>query len=371
MALPEGAYKRILDNLLEGCQLISPDWRYLYVNAAIAEQGKRTKEELLGGRMLDLYPGIEHTAVFGKIREVMETGRAVRMENKFTFPDGSEGWFDLSMQRVPEGVFIMSLDMTSHKRAEEEIRRLNEDLAHKVEERTAELVAANRDLESFAYSVSHDLRAPLRAIDGFARIVSERFADRLDAEGSRLLGVIRDNARRMEELIHDLLALSRVGRTEMGLAPVDMAALAADAYQEAVPPEERARCAFTLADLPAARGDGALLRRVWINLLSNAAKFASPMDHPSIEAGGRRDPDGATYWVRDNGVGFDPEYAHKLFGVFQRLHSSDEFEGTGVGLAIVQRVVQRHGGKVWAESEVGKGATFYFTLPAPEEASDP
>ncbi len=239
----------------------------------------------------------------------------------------------------------------------------------RVIERTAQLEAANKELEAFSYSVSHDLRAPLRAIDGFSQIVLEEYAPRLDAEGNRLLHVIRSSTQKMGDLITDLLDLSRTSRGEMKLARVDMKALANSTYHEAASLEIRQKVSLSVDSLPEAYCDPSLMRQVWRNLISNAVKFTMPKEVRKIEIGGRADHDMNIYFIRDSGVGFNPAYAHKLFGVFQRLHKTEEFEGTGVGLAIVQRIIHRHGGKVWAEGKVGEGATFWFSLPNWQEGT--
>jgi signal transduction histidine kinase len=246
------------------------------------------------------------------------------------------------------------------KRAAEQIDALNANL----QRYTVELEATNQELESFSYSVSHDLRAPLRAVDGYARMLEEDYRERLDEEGQRLLRVVRDSSARMGRLIDDLLAFSRLGRQEPAARRVDMAALVAEAAAEA---RGESRAALELAPLPDADADRAMLKQAWLNLIGNAFKYSAKRADARVEIGAREEIGEVVYWVRDNGVGFDMRYAAKLYGVFQRLHRAEEFPGTGVGLAIVQRVVTRHGGRVWAESKLGEGACFYFSLPRRRE----
>jgi signal transduction histidine kinase len=247
--------------------------------------------------------------------------------------------------------------------SEEELRCLNSELEQRVQERTRKLEEANQELDSFSYSVSHDLRAPLRAVDGFSRILLEDYGDKLDENAKRVLDIIRNNTQNMGRLIDDLLAFSRLGRKQIETSPIDMRHLAEDVFQQLRFGLTDHNIEFKLAPLPDIAGDPALIRQVFVNLLSNAAKYSRPRGQAVIEVNGRTENGNCIYYVKDNGVGFDMTYAPKLFGVFQRLHSVEEFEGTGVGLAIVQRIVHRHGGRVWAEGKLDQGATFYFSLP--------
>jgi len=226
-----------------------------------------------------------------------------------------------------------------------------------------ELEQTNKELESFSYSVSHDLRAPLRAIDGFTNILMEDYVSKLDEEGKHLGSVIQQSVRKMGQLIDDLLAFSRLGRASISFSEIEMKKIANAIYQEETSPKERKRISFTIADMPNVEGDPAMMRQLWTNLISNAIKFSGNVKHAVISVSCQEDEDQLTYCIKDNGAGFNMKYKDKLFSVFQRLHSEKEFKGTGVGLALVQQIIQRHGGKVWAEGEVDHGAAFYFSLP--------
>jgi len=268
----------------------------------------------------------------------------------------------------------LKIEVTDRIRAEAKTRRLNIDLEDRVRLRTADLATANQELGVFADSVSHDLRAPLRAIDGLGDALEKGYGARLDTEGRRLLRVVRDTARRMGELIDGLLAISRMGRREMVVAPVNMNTLVGEVSDELSAAEPDGRLIeIEVGDLPAASGDPAMLRQVWTNLLSNAIKYTRTRNPARIDVGGQRTGTEARYWIKDNGVGFDMRYADKLFGVFQRLHAIDEFEGTGVGLALSQRIIHRHGGRIEAEAAVDAGATFSFIVSAivPADAEKP
>jgi signal transduction histidine kinase len=251
----------------------------------------------------------------------------------------------------------------------EKVEQARTDLELRVELRTAELRAANRELEAFSYSVSHDLRAPLRAIVGFVQILEEDHAATLDPTARHHLDRVKLNARRMGQLIDDLLSFSQIGRSTMLRQTIDMHAMASAIAQEAIAASGR-QVDLTIEPLPQAYGEAALINQVFVNLISNAVKFTSRVSRPAVTIGVRETDGETVYFVRDNGVGFDERYVEKLFGVFQRLHRPDEFEGTGVGLAIVHRIISRHGGRVWAEGKLGAGATFYFTLPSSPKTKD-
>ncbi|HTP79096.1 MAG TPA: ATP-binding protein [Bacteroidota bacterium] len=371
LKLAEDKFRTTLDHMLEGCQIIGYDWRYLYLNAAAEKHNRRPNAELLGKKYMDMWPGIEATEVWTVIRRCMEERLPHRMENEFTFPNGSKGWFALKLEPVPEGIFILSEDITKEKQLSEELKKHHEQLENLVVERTSQLEAAIKELEAFSYSVSHDLRAPLRHIDGFVELFHSKESSGLSPAGRRYLDIISEAARKMGNLIDDLLSFSRMGRVEMMKSRVDMNALVRDAIAELKAQINGRVVHWNVGDLSSVTGDASMIRQVWANLLSNALKYSSKKDESIIEVGSRVEHEEFIFYVKDNGVGFDMQYAPKLFGVFQRLHNTRDFEGTGVGLANVRRIVTRHGGRTWATGEVGKGASVYFTVPiqSPEDAS--
>jgi signal transduction histidine kinase len=245
----------------------------------------------------------------------------------------------------------------------EELQRTNNHLDQLVRERTMELEAANKELEAFSFSVSHDLRAPLRAIDGFAGMLAADFGPKLPAKAQSHLDHIIESAKRMEQLIEDLLRLSRLGRQPLAKRRVDVRALVEEVWNELLRDNKERNIELIVTDLPDCVADPSLLRQVFVNLLSNALKFTGNVDAARVEVGCQRQDGEPVYFVRDNGAGFDMQYAEKLFGVFQRMHRADEFAGTGVGLSIVARIIRRHCGRIWAQAEVNEGAMFFFTIP--------
>ena len=296
------------------------------------------------------------------------TGEPFEMEFPIRAADGHYGWFLTRVFPLKDDAgkvvrwFGTNTDVSEKRKVDEEIRDLNAALEKRVAERTGELVAANKELEAFSYSVSHDLRSPLRAMDGFSQAVLEDYGALLPEDGQRYLRTIREGAQRMGTLIDDLLTFSRLSRVPLSKQEVKTVKLVSHALEGLNSHREGRQVDIRIGDLPACLGDPALLNQVWINLLSNALKYTRQRKGAVIEIGCKTEEREDIYFVRDNGAGFDMQYAHKLFGVFQRLHRADQFEGTGVGLAIVQRIILRHGGRIWAEAAVNQGATFYFTL---------
>jgi PAS domain S-box-containing protein len=359
--------RSLIEASLDPLVTISPDGKITDVNKATETVTGFSRERLIGSDFSDYFT--EQEKAREGYQKVLSQGLV--KDYPLTIHHTSGRLTDvlynaavyMSESGKMQGVFAAARDITERKRAEEEIRKLNAELEQRVRDRTAQLEAANKELEAFSYSVSHDLRAPLRAIDGFSRVILEDYIDKLDDEGKRYLNIIRSNTQKMGQLIDDLLVFSRLGRQEISISDVDIEKLARNVFKELKPTVSEREIQFEIKELPSAPGDQSTIRQVFANLLSNAVKFTRPRETTKIEMGGRCEGNENVYYVKDNGVGFDMQYVNKLFGVFQRLHSAEEFEGTGVGLAIVQRIIHRHGGRVWAEGKVNDGAIFYFTLP--------
>ncbi|PKL07325.1 MAG: hypothetical protein CVV53_00010 [Spirochaetae bacterium HGW-Spirochaetae-9] len=324
-------------------------------------------------------PYTEHAKLFvpeswerlsASLARTMETGLSYTLELKTVRKDGSNGWMWVRGEAERDeggkisGIWGAALDISERKHSEEVICSLNASLESRVAERTAQLESANREMEAFTYSVSHDLRAPLRAIAGYCHFLEEDYSEKLDDEGKRLLGIVRGNAIKMDKLILDLLNLSRINKSELTNVPVDMEQLARDVYAEFADMTGAEGYSLEIAPLPSIEGDLALLRQVWTNLIGNAIKYSEKSPIKRIEIGSACESGFRIYSIKDYGAGFEPEYTDKLFNPFQRLHKPEDFEGVGIGLALVHRIVSRHKGRTWAESAgPGKGAVFCFALP--------
>jgi len=365
-------YREIFDNASDAMYLleVTEDNRFLTidVNPALLQLTGIPVEKIIGRFVDESSPPEAGWAVIELYRHCVESEAMVTDESEHDFPSGRRTFLSSFVPlRDASGrihrIIAISRDITERKQAEEMIRGLNQELEQRVVDRTAQLGQVNKELEAFSYSVSHDLRTPLRAIDGFTHILLEEHADKLDDEGKRLLKVVCDNTRHMGQLIDDMLQFSRTGRAELTYAEIDMERLARDAVSEILSAAPNDKLQIKIDHIPVAKGDRAMIRQVFLNLISNAIKFSRTREVPTIRIDATVEVGEAVYCVADNGVGFDMNYVNKLFGVFQRLHSMSEFEGTGIGLAIVKSIINRHGGRVWAEGKVDKGAAFYFSLP--------
>jgi PAS domain S-box-containing protein len=369
LSASEVRYRRLFETAKDGILILDADTGMVVdVNPFLIALLGYSREQFLGKAIWDLGFFADIVANEDKFRELRET-EYVRYEKPLKTSAGRKIDVEfISNVYLVEGSKVIQCnvrDISERRRAEEAVRLLYAELEQRVVQRTAELEAANKELEAFSYSVSHDLRAPLRAVDGFSQAVLEDFGALLPDEGRRYLQTIRSGAQRMGALVDDLLAFARLSRQSLDKRPVNTEQLVRTALAELGSPWPDREVEVRLGVLPVSSGDPALLKQVWLNLLSNALKYTRKKEHAVVEIGSVPTDGIETFFVRDNGTGFDPRYADKLFGVFQRLHRVEDYEGTGVGLAIVQRIVQRHGGRVWAEAAVDRGATFYFTLEPP------
>ncbi|MEO7774111.1 MAG: ATP-binding protein [Steroidobacteraceae bacterium] len=346
---------------------------FVRMNRAGEELLGRSREELIGRTDFDFFPEEMARQFVAKDREVLATGQMQNIETETL--QTARGARFLHTKKVPivgdDGtpayLLGISEDITERRAFEERLLELNQ----RLERNSLQLAAANEELESFSYSVSHDLRAPLRAMDGYAALIEEDCSEQLNDEGKRFVGAIRDSARKMGLLIDDLLTFSRLCRQQMIASSINTAAMVQHVLKELRASDPKLNAEILVQALPECVGDERLLQRVWANLIENAVKYSRKVPQPRVELGGEQRENALVFWVRDNGVGFDMRYYDKLFSVFQRLHSETDYPGTGVGLATAHRIVVRHQGKVWAESIPGKGAAFYFSLPLSTAASAP
>jgi PAS domain S-box-containing protein len=344
--------------------IANTDGYFKRVNSAFTATLGWGAEEMLARPFIEFVHPDDRPATLREVEKLAAGQPTLQFENRYQCKNGS--WKTLAWRARPQPdgtLYATGHDATDRKQAEEQIVQLNANLQY----RAAQLEAANKELEAFSYSVSHDLRSPLRAVDGFSQAVLEDYGAQLPEEGRSYLQNIREGAQRMGVLIDDLLTFSRLSRLPLHKQAVNMTRLAREAFEDLNGQQKGREIDLRIGDLPSCEGDPALLKQVWVNLLSNAVKYTRKREAAVVDVGSREEKGENIYFVSDNGTGFDMQYAHKLFGVFQRLHRTDEFEGTGVGLAIVQRIVHRHGGRVWAEAAVERGATFHFTLEGEKE----
>jgi PAS domain S-box-containing protein len=367
------SYRDLIEQMNEGALTLTGDGMILYANQRFASMLGKPLEKVIGSSVQKwVFPGDQ--VALRRLLAIADakTGRA---ELTLATSGGAGMPVLLSANRLAVGdstdlLGVVVADLTEHKRAEDEIQELNRELERRVRTRTTQLENTNRELESFSWAISHELRAPLGAIDGLSRSILEGYGVRLPQNVREYLGMLRDNSRQMRQLLDDLLALSRFSRQALSIQEVEPAQVAREVFGELHAAGEDRQIMFTIggpqADeqqaLPPCQADPRLLKQIYRNLIANAIKFTRPRELACIEVGSTRQDGEQVYYVKDNGVGFDMKFAQKLFGVFQRLHSDSEFEGTGVGLAIVQRIVRLHGGRIWAEAEPDQGAIFYFTL---------
>jgi PAS domain S-box-containing protein len=351
--------------------LVDLEGKIVLVNAQAEKMFGFPREELLGQKADMLVPlrfreRLQHGSVFSAHFQERRTEREAELYG--LRKDGNEFPIEvgLSALQTEIGTLMSSsiVDITERKRAHDEIQRLNAELEMRVAQRTAQLTESNKELEAFNYSAAHDLRAPLRHMVGFLKLLHKGWYDKLDDDGRHYLDVVASSSKNMGVLLDDLLNFSRLGRIELKRDVVSLDEIVSRIRQELVPELKGRNVTWEISDLPDVKGDSSMLHQALFNLVSNAVKYTSKCDDTRIEIGSKNGTENrVTVFVRDNGAGFEPEYVDKLFRVFQRLHSAREYEGTGIGLAIVRRVVERHGGEAWAEGAPGKGATFYISLP--------
>ena len=360
----ETPYRIIVEEMSEGAVIISDDGLIMYHNKRFAEMVATADENLSGSGFLHFFSEKE----VPKYHAILKEGINHKFNEEIECKTGDNNlvYFSLSISPLPKTMLgqicIIVMDITGQKQKEAKINDLNTNLETKVMERTKQYEIANGELEAFTYTLAHDLRAPLRAILGFSDILEADFGEKMGTEAIRLLGIIKKNTIKMGHLMEDLLGFSRIGKQSITKVSININEMVSEVIAESVKDIQK-QPQWKIASLPAVKASENAIRQVWVNIIGNAIKYSGKNEVPIIEIGSFKKDAEIVFFVKDNGVGFDEKYEDKLFKVFQRLHNSSEFAGSGVGLAIVEKIISKHGGKVWAESKIGEGACFYFSLP--------
>lgn len=356
----EEKFRQTFERISDGFVAVDKNWNYTYMNKKAAEITRQDPQLIVGKNLWKQFPDLIGSPFYKAYHQAMEEQKYVYLQEHYPAYDQ---WFENHIYPSPDGLSVYFTNITERKKTEEKIRNINIELEQKVASRTEELKKTNEELEAFSYSVSHDLRAPLRGIIGFTNILEEDYSSKLDDEARRITSVIKNNTIKMGNLIDDLLSFSRLGRLPILKTLVNSNEIIKDVIAEFGQKNTPHHVNWMITDLPIVAADLNTIKQVWTNLISNAVKYSFKIQKPVIEIGSIARENETVFFIKDNGVGFDAKYKDKLFKVFQRLHSTAEFEGTGVGLAIVEKIITKHGGRVWAEAEPGKGACFYFSLP--------
>lgn len=351
----------IFDKMIEGVQIISNTWQYIYVNETVSVHGKFTQEELLGHTMMEKYPGIETTTMFHSLQRCMQEGITDQMINEFDFPDGSKGYFELRMQPVPEGVLILSFDVTKQKQAELLLKNSNELLDEKVKQRTMELSAKNKELEQFVHIASHDLQEPLRTVSNYIQLIKEEYAEKPGNDIKNYLNSTEKAIKRMSRMMKALLSYSYIG-TSTKLVFTDCAQIVSELIIDLKKPIQTAEATIKTGKLPQLNAYEPELKELFRHLITNALKFRKKNVAPEITICSEQTKSGWKFTVSDNGIGIDPTHHERIFDIFQRLHLNEVYDGPGIGLANCKKIVALHKGEISVESQLGKGSKFIFTI---------
>lgn len=353
----EERLRTTLDSMLEGCLILDFNWRCLYANDSVAQQGQFTREQWVGHTIMELIPETENPETYAHLKEVMEKRAAQRLETELTYPNGAKRWFEVSIEPVPEGILMLYLNITERKQGEERLKQM-----------MAELDRSNRELEQFAYVTSHDLREPLRMMTSFSQSLEKRYKGKLDSTADEYIHFVVDGAARMQGLIDDILVFSRVNTRGLPFEQVEMEQVFQEVLLNLKASIDETGAQVTSGPLPVIQADPTQMKQVLQNLVGNAIKFSREGVSPVVHVSARLEDREWVFSVEDNGIGIDPELFGRLFNLFQRLHPPDRYPGTGVGLAVTKKIVQRHGGRIWVESEPEKGSAFRFSIPLVTEA---